>query len=241
MNGEWCTVTGIVADALGHCQWTSATEVTKVDPDGREHRSVQRSTATSIDPARDYAWDQPASIPIMWRHRSAMGNVVLLDRRENRLAAVGVLPVPAEIFDGVKLYWSPRTGEVPPYTISELTLTPSPASLALPPVQVFAGLPGDAKLYHNGPRTLLANAEAALRSTGGTRYLRCTFDDDEQPPRITAANLWPALRASIRQTGRILPVRPCRAGHRRQRQARRRAAVSLRGVRPSKRQWCHKG
>jgi hypothetical protein len=205
----WCTVVGVVADALGHCQWNTATASTVVDRDGREHLSVQRSTTSSIDPAWDYAWDQPSSIPILWKHRApGIGNVVLLDRRQNRLAAVGVLPLPAEVFDGVKLYWSARSNADPPFTISELTLTPSPASVALPPVQFFPGLPANAKLYNNGPRVLLANAEEALRSTGGTRYLRCSFDDAEQAPRTTAATLWSSLERRFAERGERLESGP---------------------------------
>lgn len=198
----WTTVVGIFADSCGITQWKHNTVNRPVGPGGREFISIDRHVESAIETAAAYSAVQPASISLRWKHHDEIGHVVLLDRRENRLQAVAVIPQPVEFFDDMPaLYFSSgtpshtRRGD-DRLTIRELSLTTNPAVNGLPAVQFYEGLPGDAKGRRHAPWTTLTRADEVIRAAYGVEYAKCRFDDHDAPRRPRLTTGWPPSRWS---------------------------------------------
>lgn len=212
MSGDqFTTCVGVFADSVGICQWEDYSR--SVGRDGV--MSVTKRTTTSLDPASDYDSYQPDEIPVLWQHRrdAEVGKVVLLDRRQGRLAAVAVLgPHPPGAYDGLEgqLYWSSKTEGPAPFRLVELTLTPEPATSALPPVTFYSGLPSEAKLYGDGrPRDLLRAADEVVSASHGmVQRARCRFDDLDRPsrPGFDSRGAAEPMELFIRPCGPIIAV-----------------------------------
>ena len=54
---------------------------------------------------------------------------------------------------------------------------PRLASIGLPPVRIFKGLPGEAKGARDRPHALLQTADEVFRAAHDLRFVRCRFDD----------------------------------------------------------------
>lgn len=186
-GGEWCCAIGVVADSTGIVQWQSDEVHRAIGPGGREFVSVTRHTTSALEPASRYASCQPSEIPAKWRHRDALGTVILLVRSGGFLSAVAVLPTSASFFtDGMPpLYWSSgtRDDDDGQLTIREISLTPSPATSALTAVEFHDGPPHLAKGRSGAPWSLLNRADEIIRAAHGVEYARCQFDDRDAPPR----------------------------------------------------------
>jgi hypothetical protein len=136
-------VWGRVADAHGLCRWTQ--NAAEVLPGGGVRASQTQTWAT--DAADCYADDHPAPLLVMWRHRTVIGHVTGLVRRDGCLDAVGEITADAgalaELVDALAtegLRWSSSTerrGRSGPLVIRELSLAPASAvaSIGLPDVR----------------------------------------------------------------------------------------------------------
>ena len=136
-------VWGRVADADGLCRWTQ-TDAEELPGGG------VRATQTemwAVDAASSYADEHPAPMSLRWLHRTTIGHVVALVRRNDCLDAVGHITADAgalaELADALVaegLRWSSSTerrGRSGPLVIGELTLAPASAvaSVGLPDVR----------------------------------------------------------------------------------------------------------
>lgn len=157
------TIVGVVADKLGHCEWLT--------PTGRQLEAHPHDAYNEV---------QPEIIPIQFRHEAVeLGRVLLLRRDANNLLAVAVVgPHPEGAFGGLDgaLYFSALTAGDPEILV-ELTLTADPASVGLPPVRIFKGLPGEAKGARDRPHALLEAADDVFRAAHELQFVRCKFVD----------------------------------------------------------------
>jgi hypothetical protein len=137
---------GPCADHLGHCHWT---EINAEQLPGGGLRA-SRSYTWANDPADSYAEEHPAPLAVKWRHRTTIGRVVALVRRNDCLDAVGEITADADTLadladalavEGVR--WSSATERRGrgPLVIRELTLAPASAvaSVGLPDVRFSTG------------------------------------------------------------------------------------------------------
>jgi hypothetical protein len=140
-------------------------------------------------PSDRYSRIQPFGLPVLYRHRRevGLGRVVHLHRRDGRLTAVAELDVDAKMFEGVELRWSSgtateRNGQ---YTMGELSLTPSPASVGLWPVRFWSGTIGDALCCNDAPREILRTAKTTVAEHPPHPVQRAPFATHRRRPAAT--------------------------------------------------------
>jgi hypothetical protein len=90
--------------------------------------------------------------------------------------------------DGMpELFWSSgtRAGDGGELKLTEISLTPSPATVALPPVKFYDGLPEEARGLSGAgaPWGILTKATEVMRGVYDPMETRCWFDDRDAPPR----------------------------------------------------------
>ena len=145
------TVWGVAADQAGiiHYQKLWQEEI----PGGGVR--VMKRDRSEHEPATAYAASHPAPMPMGWGHGEEIGRIVALRRDGGRLLAVGETTLePHELAWLTKEYgdlrWSPSTENRrrDPLRITEISLTPNPATVGLPAVRwwqldvVKGNLPG---------------------------------------------------------------------------------------------------
>ena len=135
MNRE-TIVWGIFADGTGIVQNDS--DRVETLPGGGVR--VERRSLLAHEPASDYARSHPAPLPMCWQHEEQVGRIVALRRAHGNLYAIGRSDLDPEELESLAgehgLKWSTKTdnrrGE--PLRIVEISLTPEPATVGLPPV-----------------------------------------------------------------------------------------------------------
>lgn len=96
------------------------------------------------EPASAYASSHPAPMPLKWAHQDDIGWVVALRRNHDRLHAVATSTLePAELefltekLGEIKMSTSTNNRRNEKLRIVELSLTPAPATVGLPPVRWY--------------------------------------------------------------------------------------------------------
>jgi hypothetical protein len=156
-------VSGVAARLDGLCQWRVTTG--EQLPDGTL-RASQRVIHRN-DPPSDYAPTQPARLPVLIDHdpRQEIGEVLHLEIRHGQMYVVGRLALdPEDLQEGLELCWSPATTTTrPPFTITEMSLTRSPATFGLSPVRFWPASDLESAVAYPGNRELLRGAMDAVK------------------------------------------------------------------------------
>jgi hypothetical protein len=211
------TVVGVCADQLGH----QVSHRYELD----ERGAASHLTAVAAVPAAAY-FVTKGRVPIDWCHGRHLGQTAYLERRHGHLSVVAELDV--DRLDGIDLFerplfWSPETWEIRSRhgvdaELLAVALTPTPASVALPPVHLLAGTVDVAALRTHGALAgvLQRAVTARARRRYGDPLHIADLDAGPAPVAVRAAQHHAALDVDRRPAapiewwpggGRIISVR----------------------------------
>jgi hypothetical protein len=172
----------------------------------------------STERAADYASSHPAPMPMKWSHGDDIGRVVSLERRDDRLYAVAqteeLTPDDLQYLSDEygDLRWSTGTNNRrnEPLRISEISLTPNPATMGLWPVKWY-------RLDHSKGNPPMWVKEALSRAEKTAYRSRGELVVHERQPATHATDDYAALERHFRlhpgeifysgALGRIISVR----------------------------------
>ena len=147
MRSNTTYIWGVAADQSGLVQHTHyhGQELAKSPLRPKGGMRAWKTVETEHEPASAYANVHNAPLPMKWTHADTVGRVVALRRQHQRLYAVAE----TEELEPDQLAWLTKEyGEIKMSTstnnrrnellrIDEISLTPSPASIGLPPVRWY--------------------------------------------------------------------------------------------------------